>query len=243
MASCIIHIDGSFYPHTSEKSHAALGWGILAEHDDQTHEACGGHRVRRNQGLNGAHEDVALLYALQYMRERGFPPQKTSIYCDDELMGHAPTYLAKENFRAHMTEQVERRVKRAAQFIGHDTLVPQIMEELHSVRMHKVKGHQGHVYQERVNYLAKWSAHQAVGESTTQLPFEDWLKKGLVIYMSPEPDLVALGLTDPLPDALGTQPEKPTAKSLCKPRVRIEHAPFVHNLLSLQEISQETPAP
>ena len=247
MAHCIIHVDGSFYPDPNKKTQAAVGWGIVAEHNDQTHEACGGYAIRRNQGLNGAHEDIALLYALQYMRNHGFSPQETRIYCDDDLMGHAPTYLAKENFRTYMAEQVESRVKRAATFIGQDALVPQIMAELHNVRMHKIKGHQGHVYQERVDYLAKWSAHQAVGQQTPQLTFEKWLTKGLVIYMAPEPvappDMVFLGLMDPPADPLTAPASQSAPNTPYKPRVRIEHAPFVRHLLSNPVATDESPAP
>lgn len=154
MSLCIIHVDGSFYSASTSTKKSGLGWGIVAEHDDQTHEACGGYAVSKNQGLNGAHEDIALLHALAYMRNHGFSPQNTHMYCDDQLMGHAPTYLAKENFLGYKAELIERRVTRAAQFIGQEALVPQIMQELQDVCLHKVKGHQGHVYQERVDYLA-----------------------------------------------------------------------------------------
>lgn len=246
MAHCIIHVDGSFYPDPLKKTQAAIGWGVVAEHDDRTHEACGGYSVSRNQGLNGAHEDIALLYALQYMRNHGFSPKDTSIYCDDDLMGHAPTYLAKENYRAYLAEQIERRVTRAAEFIGQEKLVPLIMDELHNVRMHKVKGHQGHVYQERVDYLAKWSAHTAVGQTAPQLAFEEWLIKGLVIYMPPEaaqPDMVSLGLIDPPTDSLSTPTPQSVANTPYKPRVRIQYAPFVRNLLASQSTPEESPAP
>ena len=243
MSLCIIHVDGSFYSASTSTKKSGLGWGIVAEHDDQTHEACGGYAVSKNQGLNGAHEDIALLHALAYMRNHGFSPQNTHMYCDDQLMGHAPTYLAKENFLGYKAELIERRVTRAAQFIGQEALVPQIMQELQDVCLHKVKGHQGHVYQERVDYLAKYGAHFSVGESPEKLTFEDWLHKGLVVYGPPEstpdiaqgaavnggptasegPSLVDLGLEDPCV-------ESGSPMTVYKPSVRIQYAPFVRTL-------------
>lgn len=249
MANCIIHVDGSSYPDPITKKQNGLGWGIVAEHANQTHEASGAYVAIKNQGMNGAHEDIALLHALKYMRTNGFAPESTSIYCDDDLTGHAPTYLAKENFRGYHAEKIERRVVRAATFIGQLELVPQIMDELTRVVLHKVKGHQGHVYQERVDYLAKWHARKALGSETEQLPFEAWLKKGLVIYMPPEepvskansvlgetPSLADLGLADP--------EDSPGVKEPYKPRVRIQYAPFVRTLLAPEDAQQESsPSP
>lgn len=239
MPHCIIHVDGSSYPDPVTKKQNGLGWGIVAEHGNETHEASGAYVASKSKGMNGAHEDIALLHALQYMRDNGFTPQDTSIYCDDELMGHAPTYLAKENYRGYLAEQIELRVVRAATFIGQIELVPRIMDELTNVVLHKVKGHQGHVYQERVDYLAKWNARKMLGDDTEQLPFEAWLKKGLVIYMPPEetatastdvatpvdsPSMADLGLADPKTPEGDAQ--------VYKPRVRIQYAAFVKTLLA-----------
>lgn len=243
MANCIIHVDGSSYSQSKEKTSTGLGWAIVAEHNNQTHEACGALAVKKNQGLNGAHEDIALLRALEYMRTNGFHPRNTSIYCDDELLGHAPTYLAKENYLGFKADKVAERVKKAAKCIGQTHLVDQILQELAQVKMHKVKGHQGHVYQERVDYLAKWSAHLVLGESQEKLTFEHWLRKGLVIYGPPEttptapallaseeetpvhegPSLVDLGLEDPSAESAPTP-------AVYKPSVRIQYAPFARTL-------------
>lgn len=245
MASCIIHVDGSSYPKPLKKEQHGLGWGLLAEHGNKTHEATGGYLTLTSHGMIGAHEDIALLHALQYMRDNGFSPKDTHIYCDDDLLGHAPTYLAKENFRGHMAGKIENRIKRAAKFIGHEMLVPKIMDELHDVRMYKVKGHQGHVYQERVNYLAKWHAHLVVGKITKKLSFEKWLAKGLLIYMAtkkepllkkvntPEKDLIALGLMDP-PNSEMDAKELKSAMPY-KPRVKTQYAPFVRTIYTAQE--------
>lgn len=245
MASCIIHVDGSSYPNPINKKQHGLGWGLLAEHNNKTHEATGGYTTLTHHGMIGAHEDIALLHALKYMRDNGFNPKDTHIYCDDDLLGHAPTYLAKENFCIRMAEKIEHRVKRAAQFIGHEQLVPLIMDELYNVRMYKVKGHQGHVYQERVNYLAKWRAHFVVGNIVKQETFNKWLKKGLRIYMAPkketllktvgtqEKDLIALGLLDPPNSNTDTTELKSTMPY--KPRVQTQYAPFVRTLCTAQE--------
>lgn len=254
MATCIIHVDGSSYSQSKEKTNTGLGWAIVAEHNNQTHEACGALAVKKNQGLNGAHEDIALLRALEYMRTHGFEPKNTSIYCDDELLGHAPTYLAKENYLGFKADKVAERVKKAAKCIGQTHLVEQILQELAQVKMHKVKGHQGHVYQERVDYLAKWSAHLVLGESQEKLAFEKWLQKGLVIYGPPdaptpvpapieldnpapagqEPSLVDLGLEDP-------SVESGPAVPVYKPSVRIQYAPFARTLDA--EGNEPGPAP
>lgn len=248
MASCIIHVDGSSYkdPHNKKDHNIGLGWGIVAEHGNETYEATGGYATLRNHSMSNAHEDIALLHALQYMRDNGFSPQNTTIYCDDELLGHSPTYLAKENGRGYMAEKIEHRVIRAAKFIGQELLVPKIMDELHDVRMHKIKGHQGHVYQERVDYLAKWHAHVVVGNITEKLSFEKWLAKGLVIYMPPEekvqprlvdsPDdsLIALGLLDPPRNKEDVNGKLASALPY-KPRVRIQYAHFVRTLLTCDE--------
>ena len=79
MASCIIHVDGSSCPDPIIKKQNGLGWGIVAEHGDETHEASGAYIAIRSQGVNGAHEDIALLHALLYMRGHGFAPEDTSI--------------------------------------------------------------------------------------------------------------------------------------------------------------------
>ena len=243
MANCIIHVDGSSYSQSKKKTYTGLGWAIVAEHNNQTHEACGALTVKKIQGLNGAHEDIALLRALEYMRSNGFHPQNTSIYCDDDLLGHAPTYLAKENYLGFKAEKVAERVNKAAKCIGQTHLVDLILQELAQVKMHKVKGHQGHVYQERVDYLAKWSAHLVLGESQEKLTFEHWLRKGLVIYGPPEttptapalptgeeeaptlegPSLVDLGLEDPSAEGAPTPP-------VYKPSVRNQYAPFARTL-------------
>lgn len=248
MTNCIIHVDGSSYPDPITKKRNGLGWGIVALHDDESHESSGAYIGIKNQGMNGAHEDIALLHALQYMRDNGFAPESTSIYCDDDLMGHAPTYLAKGNYRGYQADLIERRVTRAATFIGQLDLVPKIMDELARAVVHKVKGHQGHVYQERVDYLAKWHARKMLGDQTEQLPFEAWLKKGLVVYMAPDesmpkvadteqgPNLADLGLADPEPGS--------DAKTPSKPRVRIQYAAFVRTLLAPEETFQESsPSP
>ena len=247
MANCIIHVDGSSYPDPITKKQNGLGWGIVALHDDQNHEASGAYVAQKHQGMHGTHEDIALLHALQYMRDHGFAPESTSIYCDDDLMGHAPTYLAKENFRGNHAASIERRLTKAAAFIGQQDLVPLIMDELARAVVHKVKGHQGHVYQERVDYLAKWHARKALGDTAEQLPFEAWLKKGLVVYMAPAepaepkdvadtsdaPNLADLGLADPEPT--------PDAREPYKPRVRIQYAAFVRTLLANDSEPQESP--
>ena len=237
MNTCIIHVDGSYCSSTTTKNKHGLGWGLVAEHHDRTHEKHGGYLVQKNQDLNGAHEDIALFHALQYMRGHGFTPQTTHIYCDDDLLGYAPTYLAKENYQRHKAELIEKRIARAASFTNQTNLVPLIMEELRTVRLNKVKGHQGHVYQERVNYLAKWSAHLAVGKKTKRLSFGKWLDKGFTIYMPPEkphPTLVELGLVDAKSHTDTTTPYKP--------RIRVEYAAFVRTIASPESKAKDLSA-
>lgn len=239
MSSCIIHVDGSYYPASDSKKQNGLGWGIIAQHDNQDHESAGGYATSRHQSMNGAHEDIAMIHALQYLHKHDFDPQHTSIYSDDDLLGHAPTYLAKENYRGHYADIIRTRLTRAATFTGFGHDIDNMLRTLTQVRMHKVKGHQGHVYQERVNYLAKHQAHEAVGETLSFLPFEDWLKQGLVVYTSSK--MKPSDEREYILDALGIAPEKTTPSKGAPPQSKIVHAPFVKNLLLSPTFSSPEP--
>lgn len=239
MAACIIHVDGSNCLSKDSKIRNGLGWALVAQHDDQDHELSGGYATLQHQRMNGAHEDVALVHALHYLHEHGFDPHETSIFCDDELFGYAPTYLAPGNYRGHHANLIVQRITWAAAFVGIADEVPKMMETLAQVRMHKVKGHQGHVYQERVDYLAKKQAHAAVGNITPILTFDAWLKKGLVVYTAPQ-------VTDPderarILDALGLTSEQELPPQLM-PQAKVIHAPFVQHLFATQELDS-SPAP
>lgn len=185
--SCILYLDGSSLKRSKQKTWG-VGWGIVALHSNAMHEIGGSYLGGTSAALSIAHEDVALVHGLQYMREQGFKPENTCIYSDDDIMGHAPTYLAQENFLQRKAACVEERLAHAAKRANQVHEIPQMLDDLARVRMHKIKGHQGHIYQERVDYIAKWHAYAGINEDKTFLPFDDWLLGGLIVY-APNPDL------------------------------------------------------
>ena len=183
--STIIYVDGS-HVRLNTSLEGVLGWGLIALHDDTLHEESGSLVIHRKQNLRGEHETLAMLHALRYIIENKIPANEVSIYCDDAILGHAPTFLYPGNYMGHKADLVINRLALIAKHTGYEESLPEMMALLSEVRVIKLKGHQQHVYQERVDYLANTRANIAAGDDQVELNFDDWLKKGILIYSSPD---------------------------------------------------------
>lgn len=173
MTNTIIHVDGSCY------NKKYIGWGMLLLRNNE-HVEQHGHVVSYH--LSGEHETLAISHAIAYCYERGIPPQDISCYCDDELLGYAPTYLHPDNYKALRRDQIIQRMNKVQELCF--PLMPSSVFEyyLKEMRITKLKGHKNEVYQERVNFLAKYESTTAGGLLKEFEDYDTWLNKGFINY-------------------------------------------------------------
>jgi hypothetical protein len=183
----VLHVDGSSMVPKGTKTHV-FGWGLVALHDD-THTECHGHIVSPvNSGLNGHHEQIAFVQGVLLARELGFGGQSwsgVSIFCDDLIFGSAPSHLHKDNFAPTRADQIHACLSRVTQLCFDQKAHDLTLDALMHARIVKVKGHSLHVYQERVDNLAKFGARQGagiVGMDEQPASMDDWLETGITTY-------------------------------------------------------------
>lgn len=184
--SLVIHVDGSSV--SAPGNTHAIGWAVIACHDDQLHERHGGLRYDPRGALKGAHEHVAFIEAVKYVSEKGFDFKNTTILCDDMLMGYAQSALHRDNFRGTEAAAVRARIAVVVSQLHSPETAQLVLDAIEHSTIHKLKGHSRMVYQERADYLAKEGARAACGiESDPLMGYEAWLQKG-IRFFDPEKD-------------------------------------------------------
>lgn len=180
--SLVIHVDGSnvFAPNSDLE---AIGWAVIACHDDELNERHGAVLHKRRGPLTGYHEQVAFVEAVKYASENGFAFENTTILCDDQIMGYAQTALHQGNCRATEAAAVRARIARVVAELYPVGTVHMVLEAVEKATIHKLKGHSRMIYQERADYLAKHAA-RTVCELPTEplLDYDAWLDTGIRFY-------------------------------------------------------------
>lgn len=184
MRRAVVYVDGSTVTD-STSAKEALGWGVVASHDDGLHERFGGvHHVRRGP-LTGCHEHVAFFEAVRYALDQGLALGAVTFLCDDAMFGYAQVALHPGNFRTTQAQAVRERVKLVADRLYDNGLAERVLHVLEHGLVHKLKGHSLMVHQERADYLAKWGARQRLANTESAespMPFERWLSEGMCTY-------------------------------------------------------------
>lgn len=174
-------VDGSQTYGGSMNYH--VGWAFIAHHGGKSHEKYGHHLLKSNGGY---HEHIAMVQACLYAAEQGADPEQTSIITDDQEFGYAPMYLHEGNFmKQHI--HVKSRVRTAIQLAKLAVDDEVVLKYLKHARIIKVKGHQGDVEQERVDYLARHASK--VGFKNIPdgpLPYCEWQTRGRQRYTDPD---------------------------------------------------------
>lgn len=180
----ILHVDGSRVL-SDDRSIQSFGWGMVALHDDTHHERQGYVLGERVTPLGGHHEEIAFVNGVLYARDQGFDFRHVTIFCDDACFGNAPGSLHPHNFQVVRAEQVMSRLHCVVKHCFTPDVIDVMLLAFSQCMIVKVKGHSRHVYQERVDYLAKFSAHQGCNnpqETLELLDLDAWLQKGIAEY-------------------------------------------------------------
>lgn len=180
--SLVIHVDGSNV-FVSKSDVEAIGWAVIACHDDELHERYGAVPHKRRGPLTGCHEQVAFVEAVKYAHEHGFAFENTTILCDDDIMGYAQTSLHEGNYKSTEASAVRARIARVVSQLYPVETVHLVLEAVEKATIHKLKGHSRMVYQERADYLAKHAA-RTLCELPTEpmLDYDAWLDAGIRFY-------------------------------------------------------------
>jgi hypothetical protein len=198
----VLHVDGSkIVPKGDGKGQGqglsagrglhSFGWGVVALHDDTHTERFGHFMSRWDSGLNGHHEQIAFVQGVLLARELGFAKDwsRVSIFCDDMIFGSAPSHLHKDNFAPSRAQQIHTCLDTVTRLCFDEEAKTLTLEALGAARIVKVKGHSLHVYQERVDHLAKFGARQGagvVGQDESPQSMEEWLAAGIPTYLENE---------------------------------------------------------
>lgn len=180
----IVYVDGSQVIGPQRRAQAQ-GWGLVALHDDQHHERRGHFLGGKVSPLHGRHEHLAFVQAVLYARDQGFDPRQVSIYCDDDVFGYAAWSTHPGNFQGQKAEIVMQRLRGVAQHAFDASIIEPVLQTFFHSHIVKLRGHRQEVYQERVDYLAKFSARQALGleePDAAPMDMQTWLEQGLEIY-------------------------------------------------------------
>lgn len=102
-----------------------------------------------------------------------------------QSFGYAATRLHPENYKPHWVEQLMQRLHTVASHAFDRSVIEPVLAAFRHSRIVKLKGHSLHVYQERVDYLARFAARRGVdGQPADAQPMsmEEWLASGIVHY-------------------------------------------------------------
>lgn len=176
MKMCV-HIDGSIIRRGAKSFN--IGWGIIVNHGET--ERYGAMNVDKSN--IGSYEMISFIEAVIYAVSCGVKPEDFTVYTDDETVAYAGFYFWKDNYRLARGEEIREKFKNILRTCYSVELLPNIEKFLTYSRIHKIKGHIGHVYQERANYLAKASAYVGIdSEKHAISSYDDWLNEGFVRY-------------------------------------------------------------
>ena len=163
-----MYVDGS-----SKKvgKHTYEGYGVVLVVGDEMMEFSSGCVSTSKVQY---HEHWAFLKGLTFAQSLGVCTKSLRVYCDDALFGNASFFLHDDN-RSPMKEKVLATLDAMGCNDVERSLLLQTLQHGNYV---KLKGHKQEVYQERVDYLAKFTARFLSGESTEFLPYDQWLSMG-----------------------------------------------------------------
>lgn len=189
----VLHIDGSHVKGKGSNGPAhVLGWGIVALFNDQHVEVQSATFI--NARLNGYHEMIAFVEAAIFANARGYAPHEVTVYTDDETVGYAGSVLHPGNYQITKAEQLHLRLRELTDALYCDKTFSLVMDYLRESRLHKIRGHNCLVYQERADYLARtgaWNLVKQEKEQESSLSFMEWLNQGIAYYTkSSEPPKV-----------------------------------------------------
>lgn len=166
----VLYVDGSC---KSVGRAVVMGVGLVLLHNDSM--------VERSFVLPGSdrgrsfHEHMAVAMGYDLLLEFGVDPMKSTMFCDDEVAGHASFWLHPGNYSKRYDEAhtVVQAVKPDDRHFRNFLL---------NGRVVKLKGHSQEVYQERVDYLAKFAVRTGLGEYQDFIDYDDWLHAGFKKY-------------------------------------------------------------
>lgn len=178
----VLHVDGS-RAHTEGRHLLALGWGLVALHDDQHHERQGNLVYTRDDPFTGYHEHLAVVQGILYAHELGIEFSNVTLFTDDQVFGYAQQRLHPENYRQAAGHALRTRLRTLVNRLFPPEVFDLVLKALNEMLIVWVKGHQNHVYQERVDYLARTTARRCLGlEESPHLLYDEWLARGFVNY-------------------------------------------------------------
>lgn len=175
-----LHVDGSMvrvYEKERGRYRHFLGWGVVAAFRGLELEQHGSLEV--DKALDGCHELAAFVEGALLASSRGFVPEQTAFWTDDEVVGHAPTYLHCGNGHGLRAESLSTRLRTLTNKLYTPAVFELAMTYLAHSRVHKVRGHSFLVCHERADYLARHSANAArKGLPARPMAYAGWLAEG-----------------------------------------------------------------
>lgn len=223
MGNLVLHVDGSRVL-SEDRNNQSFGWAAIALHEDQQIERTGKIIHGKMSPLSGCHENIAFMNGVLLAHDLGVTWKDVSIFCDDMLFGSAPSDLSPQNYRQANAERIHQMLDTVVkQAFGGDKYVKELtLQALNEARIVKVKGHQKHVYQERVDYLARFQARQGarvLAAEDNPLPMEDWLKTGLLCYSDVDGQRVQQTWHAPFINTLLGVPVSEPRLAIAKPKI------------------------
>ena len=202
-----VYVDGStIRPPGSRRYYQS--WALVALGANTEHtavELSGASLVPKE--MDGFHEYVAFLKALELVVLLNRSWHDVIIYTDDQFIAKAPFHLHTENYSAGafaVKARFTALLPRVLAHFGCALSLDQVLAGLTQARVVSIRSHQGYVYQERVDYLAKranqtlvatdvkkgsippevlvpWLGQAQSPETLHEppLPFTEWLAKGI----------------------------------------------------------------
>lgn len=174
--NAVMYVDGScFKGKPTEKF--VNGYGVVLLVDDKHYELSEGALVTQNQ-VN-QHEEYSFLFGLNLAASLGVDLTKLTVFCDDQSLGAANTWLHPGNYssKGDLVRKQVQTLRRAT-----DEQRSRMLWFLEHGLVHKLKGHSLDVYQERVDYLAKHAAYRAMGKDEPLKPYDEWLSSGFRVF-------------------------------------------------------------
>jgi ribonuclease HI len=187
----VLYVDGSYVRIPAKgqgtRPTGILGWGLVALHDNRHIERSGTLHVDHRNRLSGYYELLGIVQAVLYLYENVLDLDTSVIYCDDSLYAYSQTYLDPNNGHVEKGRVIEERVKHLCDHMFNDQIFHMVMHAFKNVRMVKLKGHSGQVYQSRVDYLARTTAvnvSKGLPPRYEHLRYFEWLQQGIPYWGS-----------------------------------------------------------
>jgi ribonuclease HI len=177
----IVYMDGSSLYHQSKRS-PTLGWGLVALNGDDHIEASGAKTDLARRHTN-SHELLAFAETVRFLKRARFDFSDIDFYTDDEMIAYSGFTLHPGNYvSAKVVERFHEQLRFIVAEFYDESMYDDMLEALTKATFHKVKGHDGIIYNMRVDYLAKHAAYRASGQNKTHHEFDEWLEQGFMEY-------------------------------------------------------------